>query len=199
MSQPLHHLCIDTETFAKCENSIVLTLGCVVFTFEENHPYESLIQNGFHIKFKVEDQIKNYHRVTDPDTMKWWKNQSQEARDAAYKPLDTDVDMAEGLRLLSRFIGNSQYNYKQSFVWSRGPQFDFPKIESMYDQAGISLPFNSWKIRDTRTITDILNGSNTGVYELRDGIPRGFVKHNALHDAAKDVMCMKELYNNWAS
>lgn len=170
-----------------------------MFAFEEDQPYQAMLADGYYVKFKVEDQIKNYHRTTDADTIAWWKKQPQEARDAAYKPYDTDVTMEEGLRGLSKFIGRSKYNYKQSYVWARGPQFDFPKIESMYDQVGISLPFNSWKIRDVRTIVDILAGTNTGVYEPDGGYPAGFIKHNSMHDAAKDAYCMKELFNKWSA
>jgi hypothetical protein len=58
----------------------------------------------------------------------------------------------------------------------------------------IEEPINTWKIRDVRTYIDVLTGSTTGIYELKSGTPKGFVKHNSLHDTALDIVRMKEIY-----
>lgn len=188
------HLLFDTETLgAKRENVVVLTMACVVFSFDEYTPFPALIRDGFYVKFSVPDQIKTWKRTIEPETVAWWKEQSKEAREAAYYPRDDDASMVDGLDALSQYIKASKYDFKKSYVWSRGNAFDFPKIESMFDQANIPVPYNGWRIRDVRTYVDILTGVDNGKYEGKKPLP-GFVAHNALHDAARDAYHMQEIF-----
>lgn len=197
MSNEAFHLSIDTETLGMRENTVVLSIGCVAFQLVENGPndYERYVRDGFHVKFSVKDQIVNHKRTTDQSTIDWWKQQEPEAQ-KILKPSDHDVDMATGLEMFNEWIGKSGYNWRKSYVWSRGTYFDFPKIEHMYVQTGIKCGFNTWKIRDTRTFIDILTGDESGQYEPKGGFPKSFIKHDALHDAAMDAYRMTEIFNN---
>ena len=189
-----HHLLVDIETLgSKREHCVVLTMACVVFTFEDYTPFSTLIRDGFYVKFSVPDQIKKWKRTTEADTMAWWKGQSKEAREAAYYPRDDDASMIDGLDAMTQFIKASKYDWKKSYIWSRGPAFDFPKIESMYDMADMPVPYNGWRQRDVRTYVDILTGVDNGKYEGKKPLT-GFVAHNALHDAARDAFHMQEIF-----
>lgn len=188
------HLLFDIETLGKRENTVVLTLACVPFTFEDYVPYATRVRTGFYVKFNAEEQIKKYHRSICKDTIAWWKEQSREAREAALFPSDEDASMIDGLDALAQYIKTTKYDWKKSYVWARGTYFDFPKIESMYDMAGINMPFNTWRIRDVRTYIDILTGVDDGKYELKKGLPSTFVAHNCLHDAVRDVASMVEIF-----
>lgn len=196
MTDAPFHLSIDTETLGLRENTVVLSIGVAAFQLvpgAENN-YEKYIRNGFHVKLSIKDQLANYKRTIDPDTVAWWKQQVPEAQKIV-KPSEDDVDMATGLHLLNDWIKRSGYRWKESFVWSRGTYFDFPKIEHMYHQAGVKCGFNTWKIRDTRTMIDVLTGSENGQYDPVGGTPRTFLKHDALHDAAMDAYRMVEIFN----
>jgi len=188
------HLCWDIETLGMKETTVVTTLAIVPFTFEDETTYNELIGNGFYVKFDIADQIKNWKRTTTQSTLDWWKTQSEEAKTLSIKPAKNDVKFLDGLDQIEYWIGKSDYEYKYGYNWSRGSNFDFPKIEDMFDMAGRSLPFNTWKIRDTRTYIDVLTGNDRGAYELRNGTPKNFIHHHALHDAALDVMRLKEIY-----
>lgn len=192
----LIHLMFDTETLGKREDTVILSIACVPFTFEDRGDFVSFLNNGLMIKFSVEEQIKKYHRSITTDTVEWWKKQSKEARDVNLKPYPHDMTVVEGLTKLSKFIGASGYNYKKSYVWARGTNFDFPKLEHIYeDCAKLTLPFNTWRIRDTRTFIDILCGRDDGKYELKTGIPETFIAHNCLHDAALESVKLNEIYH----
>lgn len=193
------NLCFDTETLGLYERAVVTSIGCVAFTFEGNTPYSEMIEYGFFAKFQVEEQIKKYKRVTTPSTMQFWAEQTKEAREKSIMPSPNDVSLEDGLQKLKSWIKESGYDFKNSFVWSRGNAFDFPKIESMYLDADISCPFNTWKIRDIRTFIDCLAGTDRGMYDLKNGEPEGFVKHHSLHDAAHDAAKMIEIYQNLKS
>lgn len=188
------HLMFDIETLGLRETSVVTSLACVPFTFEGSETYDDLIQNSFYVRFSVEDQIKNYKRTTDASTINWWKSQSEEARAMSIKPSPDGVSLLTGIDSLSTFVEQSDYDLRKSYVMSRGNAFDFPKIESLYYSVNIPCAINTFMARDVRTYIDILTGSSNGQYELKNGEPEGFVKHHALHDAAFDVVKMKEIY-----
>lgn len=192
MTKPVTHLLFDIETLGKRENTVVLTLACVPFTFEERASYAQLMERGFYVKFNAQEQIKHYHRSTDKDTINWWKSQSKESREAALFPADDDASMIDGLDALAQYIKGTDYEWKHGYVWARGTYFDFPKIEHMYDQAEIKIPFNTWKIRDVRTYIDILTGVDNGKYDIQ--LPGEFVAHNCLHDCVRDVLSMQQIF-----
>jgi hypothetical protein len=188
------HLNFDIETLGKKSDSVVLSLACIAFTFEDDTPYSEYILNGFYVKFDPVEQIK-MGRTVDQDTIEWWKKQSEEARKVT-KPSKDDVHVKQGLKLLREYIEKTDYDWKVGYCWSRGNYFDFPMIEDLHRQVGLELPFNTWKIRDIRTMIDVLTGDDRGQYELRNGLPAEYVAHHALHDAALDVMRMKEIFKS---
>jgi hypothetical protein len=149
---------------------------------------------GFYVKFNVKEQIKTYDRLVEDDVVKWWKTQPKEVFDAMVRPSSEDVNLREGLILLNKFVSNIKgYNFKKSYVWSRGNNFDFPILKSLYNSAEMGVPYNDWKIRDVRTAIDIMAGTDDGKYELRWG-NEGFIAHNPLHDAAMDAARLNELF-----
>ena len=195
---PIVHLNFDTETLGLYENAVVTTLACCAFTFEDSASYDEIVESGFFVKFKVDEQIQVYHRETTASTLQFWKEQSDEAKKRSIIPSANDVALRDGLLQLTDYIQNSGYNWKKSYLWSRGNAFDFPKIESLYRNAGLEVPFNTFRVRDTRTMIDCLTGSENGYYSLRNGIPASFIKHHALHDTAIDCAAMKEIYKTMA-
>lgn len=188
------HLNFDLETLGKKSSSVVLSLACVAFTFEDDTPYSQYVLDGFYIKFDPIEQLR-MGRTTDQDTINWWKEQSEEARGVT-KPSKDDVSVEKGLAMLREYINGTKYEWKNGYCWCRGNYFDFPMIEDLHEQVGAKLPFNTWKIRDIRTMIDVLTGSDRGKYELRGGVPKEFVAHHALHDTALDIMRMKEIFQS---
>lgn len=187
------HLVFDTETLDLKESSVVATLGCVAFDFKQKQSFRDIVNNGFFVKFDIKEQIKEYKRTTNKDTIDWWRKQSQEAKDLAIFPSDHDRKLKDGLTELKTWIKNSGYDFKTSFVWSRGSYFDFPKIEDLYRNIGERAPFNTFKIRDTRTMIDVLTGSDDGHINLKN--PDGFIHHHSLHDAAFEAVKMKYIFD----
>lgn len=190
----LKHIIIDIETLGFASDCVVLSLGATAFTFETNRPndYNQYVLDGFYCKFNPVEQLEVYKRTFDEDTIRWWKTQPEEAR-AVTRPSPDDVTLVEGMTKLNEWIKASGYNWKESFVWSRGTYFDFPKLEHIYNQIGIKPAYNGWKIRDTKTYCDVLTGGNSGLYHPKQ-TPAEFVHHHALHDAALDAYRVVELF-----
>jgi hypothetical protein len=191
----LTHLCFDIETLGMHENTVILTLACVPFIFEQLRTFTDYLKDGLMIKFDATEQLNVYKRTVCKRTIDWWKMQGIEARKASVFPSSEDMTVKDGLQLLSDFIKKSGYSYGQSYVWSRGTYFDFPKIENLYEDANLKLPYNGYKIRDIKTYVDIFLGRNDGQYDSTVPTPDGFVKHNCLHDAARDASGMTQIYS----
>lgn len=190
----LVHLMFDIETLATVPDSVVLSIACVPFVLENHTYFSELVKTGFCVKFNAKEQINTFNRTVEDSTIKWWKTQPKEVFDAMVRPSSKDVDLIKGLTLLNKFVSNiNGYSFKESYVWSRGNYFDFPILRSLYNAAGLKLPYNEWKIRDVKTAIDIMAGTNTGQYKLRFG-GEGFIAHNPLHDAAMDAARLNELF-----
>jgi|PlaIllAssembly_1097288.scaffolds.fasta_scaffold00009_32 hypothetical protein len=188
------HLLVDIETLATDPNAVVLSVACVPFLLEVHTYFGELVPTGFFVKFDVQEQIKLYHRTVEDDTVKWWKKRPKEVFDSMVRPTAEDVSLKEGLTRLNKFVaGVKDYHFNQSYVWSRGNNFDFPILKSLYDASGIGYPFNEWRARDVRTAIDIMAGTDDGQYQLRFG-GDGFIAHNPLHDAAMDAARLNELF-----
>ena len=161
----------------------------------EVHTYFSeLVAAGFYVKLDAQEQIKIFDRSIENNVIKWWKTQPKEVFDAMVRPSPVDKGLIEGLTLLNKFIsGIDNYRFNESYVWSRGNNFDFPILKSLYNAAEMGLPYNDWRVRDVRTAIDIMAGTDNGQYQLRFG-GDGFIAHNPLHDAAMDAARLNELF-----
>ena len=191
----LTHLLFDIETLGTREDTVILSIACVPFVFEEHECFDIYLTKGFFVKLDVKDQIRKHRRTMSEATLEWWKKQSHNAREWNLKPAAGDRTLIDGLTALSKFIGNTDYNFQESYVFSRGTYFDFPKLEHAYEvSAGLKVPFNTYKIRDVRTFIDIMAGVNDGSYTVRFCNVSKFVKHDCLHDAAMDATRLNELF-----
>lgn len=198
----LTHLMIDLETTGVATGSVVLSLACVDFTFEDHLSVEDYLNRSIFIKFNVEEQIKKYKRTSSAVTLQWWKDQSNESKLISFIPNNNlDVTLEVGLKKFNSFLHFTNYDQKNSYVWSRGSHFDIPKVESLYENlqsfgSTVSLPFNTFRVRDTRTYIDLLTGSTTAYYDLMEKPDFNFVKHNPVHDCILEIKKMQEIYKH---
>ena len=192
----LTHLVVDLETLGFRENTVILSMAMVPFQFEVVKPYEWYIENGIIVKFNVEEQIKKYKRTTCKEVVDWWKSQPMESKKLNLTPQKTDFKVIEGCQTITKFVNNSGYDQKKSYIWCRRSHFDFPKISHLYEvSAGMKVPYNDWSIRDVVTLIDVMTGTDRGQYTPRGGFPKSFRKHYCLDDAAMDAYRMVEIYN----
>jgi hypothetical protein len=195
-NEPLTHLMIDLETLGKRQNSVVLSLACVPFIFENHQYFSEYVNNGFHVKFNIKEQMSAYKRCFEKSVVDWWKDQNPEAVKRSFTPNENDVKLRDGIIDLYKFISETGFSYKNSYIFSRRSNFDFPILEHLIeDSLGLSLPYNTWNIRDSVTYIDIFAGTNNGQYDLQLGTKsEGLISHYALHDAALEAARLNELY-----
>lgn len=190
------HLVWDLETLGiKEADTVILSMAVVPFKFGSNESYDDMLAKGFYRKIDAKQQLKA-GRSKNQDTIEWWKKQVPEAQANAFLPSATDIPIEQAFRECAHWIKTqTDYDWRNSWNWSRGTYFDFPKIEYNFDVHGIKTPFNTWMIRDIRTMIDCFTGSSNGQYIMTNE-PANFVKHHCLHDAAHDAAIMQEIFNS---
>jgi hypothetical protein len=179
---------VDTETLALDKRALVLTLSAVRFnrhavdldlSFDNGEPLVDG-ETTLHLKLDVTQQLLA-GRTVDPGTVKWWNGRSQEARDSIISGFA--VSLREALALFTGFIQGAQ-------LFARGTDFDPPILATLFEDAGLPVPWRFHEVRDVRTYIDALSGGTKGYLENWQK-PDWFVSHNSLHDCIRDAAQMQ--------
>ncbi|QQO96216.1 exonuclease [Acinetobacter phage Minot] len=188
---------IDLETLGNKPDCIVVDLSVLVFDPDPTavQSLGELIANGR--RFKLNLQSQKGIRSTTPSTVKWWSEQSPEAKkNLLASPEDLTVE--EAITQVLDFLKKSNINQWKSQGWCRGMSFDFPIFVDMIRQAFKTNdtdklePIKFHCQRDIRTAIEaysLVRGMTKT--PLRKGVLDGFVHHDSIHDCAKDVIMLK--------
>ena len=170
---------IDLETLGTRPGSVILSAGIVCFDSTMLQSFDDLCDQGIEIQFDVEEQMAR-GLSTDPKTIKWWSEQSEEARQALNTQEKRNPrDLYDALKPLG------EVHYFNKLKWyARGPSFDHSLFEAMLNEFNVSPPWKFWNQRCTRTICDVFGISDEA---RKSTMPSHMVPHCALHDAAHDA------------
>jgi hypothetical protein len=184
----------DFETLGQDQqNSVVISFAMLSFSenrfTEEPYTYDELVSSCKYIKFDVEDQVNNFGRTINKETVEWWNSQGAEAK-KQIRPSVEDVS----IHALYEFIINNCECPKIKKSYTRGNTFDPMFLQYLMIQTGHQDPFHWRTVRDTRSM---IEGMSFGM-KLDNGFTPGdlaskFVKHDPCHDVAMDVMRMQLL------
>lgn len=186
----------DLETLGKSPDGVILDISCLVVDLNqiENPPsFEDLVSNGKNWKLDVKDQVKHGRKI-DNTVLDWWKNKSDEAKEVL-KVTGNEILLFDALQEFDLYLYENGFDRKKGLGYARGQSFDFPllvdclkqkyKTENTFEYE----PCKFWNQRDIRSvISGLLLDDNRASVPLRKGILNGFVKHNSLHDIAKDAL-----------
>lgn len=154
------HCMADIETLGNRAGCIIMSIGAVKFNADG-------ITERFYVRIDMElAQKEGFH--FDADTVKWWLQQSEEARNELIKP--GGLGTYEALEAFNEFIGDQVV-----FLWGNGAGFDNPILAEAYRHLGLWRPWKFWNDRCYRTVKalhpDMPMQKRTGTH------------HNALDDA----------------
>ena len=189
------HLALEIETLGLKENSVILSLGIIPFKFENKDTHQSLLSASSTIKFNVDNQIKQYNRDINKQTLAWWKTQDSIAKETNLKQTTDDLDLKEALMKLQECIKNTDYNFKGNHVFTRTPILSMPIISSICDSVNIS-PINTNNSRDIKTYLDYLTGSIDGFGNLKELTFPNFHPRLPSHKVSLDILRMQTVYHN---
>lgn len=162
---------LDLETWGKLPGCQIRSLGAVVFD-----PQDWSIWHEFYCN--IDDRIG----ARDPETVKWWSEQSQEAQ---VMLLANQYPLRDVLQSFRDFF----QHFACSEIWSHGAGFDVPIIEWSMRKCWVPVPWSFQKVRDTRTIYALPTPNVKATAHKHYT-----VKHNALHDAANQANALQLAY-----
>lgn len=191
---------LDFETLDNKPTAAIVSMAAIVFDLNKPKSFDEILsqpENHFNVKFGQHSQLHTLGRTVGKSTLDWWKTQPPEVQ-SALRPSMMDFELLDGIRMFRKFCEDHGIN-KYSFAFCRGQSFDFPVLADIihnhfkdwgYDYSMFPVPF--WNQRDVRSYLDgLLMTIGVRHYAAPVGALAGFVKHNALHDCAKDIYLMQ--------
>jgi hypothetical protein len=187
---------LDIETLGTESTSVILSAALLyIDTSKPKHTWESLYENTLFIKFSVRDQVENYKRTIDKETIKWWEKQCDLAKITSFIPKKGDLTAKQGREILINYINASDSNPDKSLIWIRG-SLDQVCLDSLFLAMGYDRLFPYANYRDVRTFIDFNSTNPFRGYcsiskELCPEFDRNVViKHNPRDDICLDAMMM---------
>lgn len=208
------HIMLDLETWGRTPDCDIRSIGAVVFdpvagtlvgydaTASIGHRVTSLegkfyIATDNPIKAMLGEYVhaRKYPLTRDPETVKWWSEQSPEAQAAFANPVDLrDALMQFAVWLESLSLEKPVNRYPDAVcsdikIWSNGPQFDVSILDAAYRAVQLPTPWHYRAPRDFRTITEAAGMTHDDMRAFDTG-----TAHNALDDAISQARIVCEAY-----
>lgn len=170
----MNNLMLDIETLGTGPDSIVISIGAVLFD-----PQTGDVGAEFYQKVNFQDQIDKGRKPTQ-STIEFWVNQSKEAQGVFH---EEGINTLNALSALRDFIVNNS-SIDKCKPWGNGPSFDLTIMESLFKDFGIEHPWKFWNVRCLRTFKEY-------IYDGKD-LAREGVYHNALDDCKHQIRVVTE-------
>lgn len=169
----MQHIMLDIETLGTGSQSAIIQIGAIAFNIE----LAVRFGQQFKVNIDLRDSLKNGFEV-DGDTIYWWMQQGQAARDSVTVGKKSSV--AGALGDFSRFV-KSQNSGVQ--VWGNGATFDNVIVSEAYRRMNIKRPWSFRNDRDIRTIMSLpVKRESIAYFPQQKGL-----KHDALEDCRRQL------------
>lgn len=177
----MNNIMLDIETLDNRPNAAIAQVAAVMFD-----PSTGELGAEFNQVVDIDDSL--LYGTVNGDTIKWWMQQSDEAR-SIFKA-ESSTDLESTLHSFTEWVlENSDMKTKEgnpdALVWGNGATFDNVILGNAYEALGLVRPWSFWNNRDLRTVVDLginLRGVDPKRNTEFDGVP-----HNALDDAKHQV------------
>lgn len=183
---------IDIESTDTANTSKILSIGVVPFNWGENVSFDELCNRESSLYLTLDLSTFPASFTESASKMEWWERQGEAARHVL-APSPTDISIKDALLKLHIHLCAHVLPLTKDGgqVFCRGYDFDGGILEHAYEQLELLTPWTYNRFRCVRTAIDILADSRNGYVVEKN--PAGFIKHHALHDAAKDTLTMLAL------
>lgn len=184
----------DFETLSQDQRKgVVLSFAFLEFDesryYNAPYTYQELLDSCKYIKFDVMDQLQNYGRSISKQTLDWWNEQGEKARQQL-KPSSADRKIAD----LFDFIKDSCDLKSIKKSYTRGNTFDPMFLQYLMTDIGKIEPFHWKTVRDTRSMIEGMSyGLDIDNDFILDEVKDEFIKHDPCHDISMDVFRMQSL------
>lgn len=157
---------VDLETLSSAPDAAIVAIGAATFN-DGSIPAKDFIRQTFSVAVDMRSSQRMGGRL-DADTINWWLQQPEAARNALLKDPATISDA------LMQFAAWAKRQSATPRVWGNGASFDNVVLRQTYGRAYMDAP---WEFRADRCYRTLKN--------LRPDIPFEpyGTHHNALDDA----------------
>jgi hypothetical protein len=158
---------IDIETLSTQKDAMVISIGAAVFDMVRG------VSDTFHWRLK----FGCWEGHVDPKTIRWWMEQSQEAREATFLGDDD-------LRVASHEVAIQLHALTKNAdeVWANDPTFDIVILRAWWERLGVQAPFPI-HYRAERSCRTLFALARERQIDLTPAFV-GVTSHNAVEDAA---------------
>lgn len=186
-------LIFDYETLSnRPYNAAVVSFAAIICNWDEVsfENIEGLRNKAFYQVFDTVEQLTKLGYESNPETLRWWKDQSPAAQAVFSDP--NRVSVSEHLPRFTEYCIANGLN-QQTTTLIRAPHFDFPIIDNIAHKTGYPIPFNHWKVRDVRSIVDACLGTDRGYVPgfKQRLVGLGLNEHDPRDDCIKDLLQVK--------
>ena len=175
---------VDTETLAKRWDAVATQIAFVAVDADD----PTTVLRYAEEFLPIQPQLA-LDRIIDADTMLWWMRQPAEALNLMQRSSGNDMDELMALvTSIHKKLRETIESVDEYEVFSRGMDFDFPIVDSLFVQAGLDgSPWAYYRKFDLRT-TMLEAGIKTA------DVPRSadLAHHVALHDCKYQLACLFE-------
>lgn len=132
---------IDLETLDTKDSTAILTIAAQAFNIDTGE----VCPVNFYARLNYERQIQE-GRTISVDTILWWGQQSEDAREEAF---GGHMALWEALVNLRKYF--DKYCYTDRHVWAKAPAFDLAVLKHAYSVLEHEIYWHYSNERDVRT------------------------------------------------
>lgn len=162
---------IDLETLSTRPDAAIVSIGACWFNANTGD-----VGRPIHILIDMADSIRSGGHV-DGDTVRWWLQQSDQARQAITQGCRSTMEDALGM--LHTYL-RGVASFDEVRVWGNGADFDLPILASAFAREHYDQPWRYYNGRCLRTLRKLHPEVDEPTFE---GTP-----HNAAHDARHQAL-----------
>jgi len=187
------NIMLDLETWGLTPGSDIRSIGACVFA-----PETGLVHDG------SLGTIRPFYSATatpealpltrDPETVKWWNDQSEKAQAAFANPADLWSACYSFNHWIWSVCGSRErfenWTADEGIrIWCKGPHFDVSILAAIYRAIKMPVPWHYRSPRDMRTVVDIAKITKDEERAMFTGTP-----HHALDDAISQAKVVCEAF-----
>ena len=173
-------LMIDIETLGTSPGAAILSIGAVPFNLVTGE----VSGNHFYERVNLKSCLAAGLGI-DADTLVWWLDQSQEARDQAFGDMIISKPIYRVFNELTEFI--LRYNSLENInVWGNSNRFDLGILDAGYRAVGKSYPWSFRNERDVRTLVHFAP-------HIKEEMEFEGTEHHPIHDCHHQIKYCVEI------
>ena len=191
----LKHVMLDIETLGTGTNAAIASIGALTFDPTLGQVMDVRDTRSFHLLIDLEKSKQP--GIIDPSTVKWWMQQSDDARKALFgQPADQYQSL--GVALDQFKVWCEQRGATQ--LWTNGPMFDERIMrEAFARNMNPNFPFSYRASRCFRTIAQMVEDKGHDLKKLHNSMKaefgeRGIVRHRAVDDCFTQAYAVCRFY-----